>query len=150
MTELLPELQAQWKENTKRDMAYVQVSPQCQDVAAVPNQFLQNCEGVCITGLWDLAKSFIYRTCVVTTDNCEDIAAADEADPTATYHCSTEPKGNNKRYLVEGVEPPPSDVTTQAPPPPAPYQYQEPTGDWLSCYECSSLYDKDGQCDDPF
>jgi len=138
---------AQWEELTKRDMSYVEVSDQCQDVAAVPNQFLQNCEGVCLTGLWNETQDFIFRTCVAVTQDCDDID--DEGDATGTYHCSNQAKGNNGRYIIEGVAAPPSDVV-EPEEAPVPLEQYEEDGTWLSCYECSSKHDTDGQCEDPF
>jgi len=122
----------QWQALTLREMSQVQVSPQCQDVAAVPDQFLQNCEGVCLTSLWDQEQNFIFRTCLGVTQDCSALQSDPESG--VTYNCFTESKGNNDRHIIEGVELPPSDVTTQ----PCDDQDDEVTTEPILCYECAT------------
>jgi len=132
MTTLEPDYISQWEALTKRDMSYVEVSPQCQDVAAVPDQYLQNCEGVCLTSLWDRDQDFIFRTCVAVTQDCSDL----ESDPEsgATYYCSSDSKGNDDQHLIEGVPLPQTHPDAQ----PMVRSMDIAEIPSIQCYECAS------------
>merc|ERR1712193_394032 len=106
-----------------RTMDGVAQTPQCQDVNAVPDEYLVDCEGVCLTGIFDMDQDILWRTCVTATQDCADLQS-DPAEGT-TYYCSPDDKGNNITRMIRGVDRPEQSSAMAVTPPADPVRNPE-------------------------